>query len=182
MLSSCGLSEPHLSVLRGNHAFGQGRFQVATVHYLAALERGQFVPWISFNLGNVYHALGENESALGMWQAVRDAESDSLRFGVHFNTGVLLFEAGRYRDAYQEFVSALRLNPSSVSTKVNLELAFARVQASENVASLRRDETPETRAGSPDEAQRILQFIRQREEPRWFAVEDISDQETVRDW
>ena len=155
---------------------------MATVHYLAGLERGQVEPWISFNLGNVYHALGENESALGMWQTARDAESDSLRFGVHFNTGVLLFEAGRYRDAYQEFVSALRLNPSSLSTKVNVELAFARVQAGENVASLRRDEAPETRAGSPDEAQRILQFIQQREEPRWFAVEDIPEQESVRDW
>lgn len=181
-LSSCGLSEPHLSVLRGNHAFGQGRFPAATVHYLAAIERGQFAPWIAFNLGNVYHALGENESALGMWKTARDAPSEPLRFAVHFNTGVLLFDVGRYRDAYQEFVAALRLQPGSVSAKINLELSLARSRSSESVATLRRDESPDVRAGSADEARRILQFIRQREEPRWFAVEEIVDQDTVRGW
>jgi tetratricopeptide (TPR) repeat protein len=181
-LSSCGMVEPHLSVLRGNYAFGQGRYQAATVRYLAALERGQLDQWVSFNLGNVYFALGENESALGMWQTARASDSETLLFGVHFNTGLLFYEAGRYREAYDEFVRALRLDSTSVEAKINLELALARVQAGDGVAAPRRGETNVQEGESPDEAQRILQFIRRREEPRWFAVDQIPEQESSRDW
>ena len=182
VLTSCGVVEPHLSVLRGNYAFGQGRYQAATVNYLAALERQQFEQWITFNLGNVYFALGENESALGMWQSARAAESEQLLFGVHFNTGLLLYETGRYREAYDEFVRALRLNSTSVEAKLNLELALARVQAGDGVAAPRRGESGVQEGESPDEAQRILQFIRRREEPKWFAVDEIPEQERSDDW
>lgn len=185
MLSSCGIAEPHVSVMRGNYAFGQGRFQAATVAYLHALEREQYREWISFNLGNVYHSLGESESALGMWQMARAADSETLLFGVHYNTGLLLYEAGRYREAYEEFVSALRLNPASIAAKINLELALERVQAAEAVGAPRRSEQverPEQVPEASDESRRILEHIRRREEQRWFAVEEIPEEERPRDW
>ena len=182
LISSCGIAEPHVSVLRGNYAFGQGRYQTATVNYLQALEYEQLEPWISFNLGNVYHALGENESALGMWQLARQSDSESLLFGVYYNTGLLLYEAGRYREAYEQFIEALRLNSTSISAKVNLELALERVQVSDAVALPRRSEPGEQNAAAVDESRRILEYIRRREEQRWFAVEEIPDRESVRDW
>ena len=181
MVSSCGIAEPHVSVLRGNYSFGQGRFQTATVSYLHALERDQYREWISFNLGNVYHSLGESESALGMWQMAREADSEALLFGVHYNTGLLFYEAGRYREAYEEFVAALRLSPASIAAKINLELALERVQAAEAVATPRRTEQPE-QPEAADESRRILEHIRRREEQRWFAVEEIPKEERPRDW
>lgn len=182
LLGSCGIAEPHVSVLRGNYSFGQGRFQAATVSYLHALEREQYQEWISFNLGNVYHSLGESESALGMWQAARAADSEALLFGVHYNTGLLLYEAGRYREAYEEFVTALRLNPGIIAAKINLELALERVQAGEAVTAPRRSEQAKQEPEAADESRRILEHIRRREEQRWFAVEEIPDEERPRDW
>ncbi|TVQ35829.1 MAG: tetratricopeptide repeat protein [Spirochaetaceae bacterium] len=182
LMVSCGIAEPHVSVLRGNYAFGQGRYQSATVDYLQALEHGQFEEWIAFNLGNVYHALGENESALGMWQVARRSDSDSLLFGVYYNTGLLLYEAGRYREAYDQFVEALRLNPTSIAGKINLELALERVQAGAAVASPRRSDAEEQNGAAADESRRILEYIRRREEQRWFAVDEIPAEESPRDW
>ena len=182
LLASCGVAEPHLSVLRGNYAFGQGRFQAATVDYLHALESEQLQEWIAYNLGNVYHALGESESALGMWQTARRSESETLLFGVHYNTGLLFYEAGRHREAYEQFVEALRLNPTSIAAKINLELALARVQAGDAVTAPRRDDTAEPDGAAADESRRILEFIRRREEQRWFAVEEIPQEPASRDW
>ena len=46
LLSSCRGSEPGQSVMLGNYAYNQGRYQKSTLLYLNSLEAGKFEPWI----------------------------------------------------------------------------------------------------------------------------------------
>ncbi|MFP4010518.1 MAG: tetratricopeptide repeat protein [Spirochaetaceae bacterium] len=181
LLSSCG-TETHLRVLRANYAFGQGRFQNATVDYLRAFETGEYGRWIAYNLGNVYYALGEVQAALGMWERAGDSDEADILFGVAFNKGVYYYERGRYRDAYTQFQRALEIDPGNVDAKVNLELALRKIRAGEQVV---RGEPPEDGGeaeGNSAQTVRILEYVRRKEENRWFAADDVEDEPEMPAW
>ncbi len=180
LLSGCG-AEPHLRVIRGNYAYGQGRFQRATVDYLRAWENDEYRAQIAYNLGNVYYALGEVQAALGMWQRAQESGNADILFGVTFNKGVFYYERGRYQDAYTQFKRALEIDPGSVDAKVNLELALEKIRASEQVV---RGDASETGSDGAPSAQsvRILEYIRRKEGSRWFATEEVEDEPDMPAW
>lgn len=185
-LASCGFGEPHVSVLQGNYASGQGRFQRATVEYLEALEAGQHTPWILYNLGNSYHSLGENEAALEMWNAALASQDPELMYRAGFNRGVLFYEQGRFQEAYSEFRYALVINSSSIAAKVNLELTVQKLQAgaaAEGGRPAATGEGGETTSGDPSaETLRVLNYIRRKEANRWRSQDQPSEDENYRDW
>jgi tetratricopeptide (TPR) repeat protein len=179
-LSGCG-AEPHLRVLRGNYAYGQGRFQNATVDYLRAWENAEYQAWIAYNLGNVYYALGEVQAALGMWQRAQESDEADILFGVTFNKGVFYYERGRYQDAYTQFKHALEIDPANVDAKINLELALQKIRAGEQV--VRGDPTAGGTEGGPTaQTVRILEYVRRKEETRWFATEEVEDEPDMPAW
>ncbi|AFG38562.1 tetratricopeptide repeat protein [Spirochaeta africana] len=180
LLSSCALGEPHLSVFQGNYAFGRGDFQAATVSYLRALSHDSHTDIIQYNLGNVYHALGEADAATDAWETALTAESTEVQFAVHFNRGVLMYESGRYQESYRAFRDAVRINPRSVDAKLNLELAYERMSSTSAV----RGDTAES-ASAPSrelgaEDRRILEFIRRREVQSWDRPQQ--NEAPVLDW
>lgn len=178
LFSGCGM-ESHLRVLRGNYAHGQGRFQNATVDYLRAWENAEYQEWIAYNLGNVYYALGEVQAALGMWQRAQESDEPDIVFGVTFNKGVFYYERGRYQDAYTQFKQALEIDPASVDAKINLELALRKIRAGEQV--VRGD--PSTGGDGPTpQTVRILEYVRRKEETRWFATEEVEDEPDMPAW
>ncbi len=181
VLSSCGM-EQHLRVLKGNYAHGQGHFQNATVDYLRAWEEREYREWVAYNLGNVYYALGEVQAALGMWERAQESDEADILFGVTFNKGVFYYERGRYDDAYTQFKRALEIDPGSVDAKVNLELVLQKIQAREQVT--RGDEPSGSDGEGEPTAQsiRILEYMRRKEETRWFATEEIEDESDTPAW
>ena len=180
LLSGCG-AESHLRVIRGNYAYGQGRFQRATVDYLRAWENDEYRAQIAYNLGNVYYALGEVQAALGMWQRAQESGEADILFGVTFNKGVFYYERGRYQDAYTQFKRALEIDPGSVDAKVNLELALEKIRASEQV--VRGDPSVAGSEGAPSaQSVRILEYIRRKEGSRWFATEQVEDGPDMPAW
>jgi tetratricopeptide (TPR) repeat protein len=180
-LPSCNVA-PHVSVLRGNYAFGRGQYQTATVHYLTADVREEYKPWISYNLGNVYYALGEMEAASGEWEQALDDATAQIRFGVHFNRGVLSYELGRYETAYSEFRQALEIDGSSVDAKVNLELSLQKLEATRKLSPGRPSVTvsPDQEMGT--QSGRILEYVRRKERQRWFADDRTQPDSAVNDW
>jgi tetratricopeptide (TPR) repeat protein len=179
-LSGCGM-ESHIRVLRANYAYGQGRFQNATVDYLRAWEAAEYQPWIAYNLGNVYYALGEVQAALGMWQRAQESDEPDILFGVTFNKGVFYYERGRYQDAYTQFQHALEIDPASVDAKTNLELALQKIRAGEQV--VRGDPTGGAGGEGPSpQTVRILEYVRRKEETRWFATEEVEDEPDMPAW
>jgi len=195
LLSSCSAGGPMVSVLQGNLAYGRGEYQVALVHYLSAQESVSDRGWLLFNSANVYYALGEQDAALAAWndarQAVSSSEDPSTEQGgttllIHaasYNRGVLLFQRGDYREAYDEFRYALSVNAKSSAAKANLELALQKIRSAEQVEQIGEETAGEGPGDDTDDASvRILEYVRRKEAQRWYANRESDDATDSRDW
>lgn len=182
LLSSCNVAGPHVSVLRGNYSFGRGQYQAATVHYLSANVRPEHEPYIDYNLGNVYYALGELDAALGKWADAAAEAPDQILFGVHFNRGVLNYELGRYEDAYSEFRRCLEIDGTSVDAKINLELSLQKLEATSALGPSRAAVSAEQSGELGAQAARILEYIRRKERQRWVADDRTLEHTAQNDW
>lgn len=180
-LSGCDRYDAHVRVVRANYNVSRGDYQSAIVDYLRAADVSSYDPWISYNLGNVYHSLGESEVALEMWTASQDADVPDLLFGSAFNRGVYYFEQGLYSRAVEQFRYALRLDGSSISAKRNLELSMEKLRAESELTS-----NPEAgEASLTAEAAgggRILDYIRRKEEQQWRSNAETTPGVEELDW
>ncbi len=166
VLVSCGDLSHGLAVLQGNAAFQRGEFQRASLNYLEVLDNEATRSVVLYNLGNVYNALGEANSALAAWSGITTPSADELQFRLSFNKGHLLYQRGKYGEAYIEFKTALTLKPSSVEAKRNLELSLVKVQ-SFGLGLSPRTSTP---TSTPKETEKaMLDYINRLEGSRWKA-------------
>ncbi len=158
VLASC--TGPDLLVLHGNLRHGNGEYGKATVAYLSALEKaaGGAAPYVQYDLGNVYAALGEPAAARDTIGRALDGEGNELLFRAHFNLGVLEYEQGRFEEAARSFVEALRRKPADVDAKANLELALRKVQA-----AVPRAAAPAVERRIDRRTSEILDIARQKE-------------------
>ncbi len=177
---SCSVRNPYIDVIQGNYYYGRGLYQSAVVAYLRALEQKTHSQWVRYNLGNVYHSLGESEAAAAMWEEASATDNDELRFHIAFNRGTLMYELGRYKEAYEEFKRAVQLRPSSVETKVNLELSLRKMGGAAAPSSQKRDRPQEDRRR--EDPDRILDYVRKKETNRWAASEQWDSSGDQDDW
>jgi len=176
-LSSCGVMEPGFSVLGGNYAYQQGRYQDALLHYLKAGEEDTHEGRIRYNIGNVYYALGESPSALEIWRSQIGDRDRDVQFFSSFNSGVIFYQMGRYPEAYGAFRTALELQPGDLDAKKNLELALERLEAeSRSSESMDQAAHPEM----SDDARRIMQYIRRKEGRVWKT--ETGESGSANDW
>ncbi|MBN2051064.1 MAG: tetratricopeptide repeat protein [Spirochaetales bacterium] len=163
--ASCGNAGPALEVLQGNYAYGRGDFQEANVFYLKAAEKGRFTDVIAYNLGTVYHALGESEAALEEWRKAQQTASEDLLPEVLYNQGVLLYDLGEYQEAYLMFRRVLELDPLREDARINYEFTLRKMSA--------RNTAPRTVRQIPDESSsagdvdRVLQYVERKEQALW---------------
>ena len=181
-LTSCGPLGAQLAVLEGNYYFSRGEYQDSIVNYLPLLESGELEEYVSYNLGNVYQALGEGNAALRMWEQAEESEDGDLRFMVTFNRGVFYFDRGNYQAAYNAFKEALRLSSGSVPAKINLELTLLRLNAEEQLTPQRGEGESEGEQEIGREALRVLEFVRRKEKQRWEANRSEEETEFRKDW
>lgn len=174
---SCSLLEPGMSVLQGNYAYQQGKYQNALLHYLQEEDQGNHRERILYNIATIYYALGEGPSALELWQKSELSTDEDVHFASSFNSGVVLYQSGQFTQAYHAFRRALELNPGSLGAKKNLELTLERLEAESRTADSR--DTSSTTEVS-DDARRIMQYIKRKEGSRWKQQENVS--ESDQDW
>lgn len=185
MFSSCERSEPHIAVFMGNQNYIKGEFQSANIYYLKSLsaKQGKFDRWIRYNLGNVYFALGERDGAEEQWLMAAGSESATLLFSTLFNIGVHYYEEGRYEQAYGSFKEALEIDPSQVDAKRNLELALKKMESQESTPERESVSQQERQLPNEDYAERILEYVKRKEEQHWFSVEsEAPDKQSLNDW
>ena len=127
IISSCSNSQVYIDVIEGNYAFSRGEYQEANLAYLNVKEVDPYSEYISYNLGNVYYALGEIDSAFEEWRSIDDKAKTEITVRGLFNTGVLLFELSRYEEAYKTFRDVLELEPSHINAKINLEYCIQKM-------------------------------------------------------
>lgn len=175
----------HARVVRANYNVSRGDYQSAIVDYLRAGDDPRYEQWVAYNLGNVYHFIGEGDAALERWERALAASDADLLYGAHFNRGVLLYEQGRFIEARDAFRNALTVSPRSAAAKVNLELVLQRLEAESALENGRRGEStaePAAAASADGGASRILDYVRRREEQRWRASREAHGRPGARDW
>jgi tetratricopeptide (TPR) repeat protein len=179
-LTGCSFNSPYIAVVHGNYSYDRGDYQQAVVKYLEARESGEHTEWISYNMGNVYHSLGEISAALQLWEEAEASGETELRFAISFNRGVLHYQQGRYREAYDSFKAALVLNNRSLEAKRNLELSLLKIQAGGNLDRTQpAGDTLQTQDRELDaDSARVLEYVRRKEGNRWTATGE-SPEETV---
>ena len=171
LLAGCDAAGVYRDVIQGNYHYGRGNYQQAIVSYLRALESGKHTAWVEYNLGNAYYSLGETQGALAMWEKAGLTQDPALRFHIAYNTGCLYYELGKYREAYGEFRYALRLEPSAVDAKINLELSLRKMASGGEPPPAAKSKSH----GPGDDGGRILDYIKRKEGTKWTASESIDD-------
>lgn len=170
-LSGCSSGREYYEVAAGNWAFGRGDYQEANIDYFDALRSGRYPDYIAYDLGNVYHALGEGAAAGKEWAKAERSTDATLKEATLFNLGVLAYEEGRFRSAYDSFRRALVMDPADIEAKIDLELAYEKMRAEEATPSQvhnRREQVGvEKESGT---VKRELELIHDREDERFRAA------------
>jgi Ca-activated chloride channel family protein len=182
LLASCSAGRSYLTVAQGNYAYDRGSYQQATVDYLEAQKSGSFPDWVAYDLGNVYHALGEPDGASAEWTKAEKAADPRVVLATLFNEGVLDFELGRYRDAYDRFKKVLEITPEDIDAKVNLELAFAKMTTKEVPPRVGNQNEPIAVKNQTNKANQILEIVRQKENGIFTPPPPPETKSTVPDW
>lgn len=182
LLTGCELTTRHLGIAYGNFEFSQGRFSEAADRYASAQARTEdddLDRLIEFNTGSVRYAIGDVDSAVSYWTSSEDSEDALVRFRSAYNLGVLLFQQGRYRQAYEQFRSSLRIEPGDTDAQHNLELAFNRWQ---NTSQAQSDGATESREMLSPDAEGLLEEIRRRNAGQFRVRTDPTPESNVNDW
>ncbi len=103
----------------GNAAFQRGDFQKASLSYLAAQGTGQALDVVNYNLGNVFNALGETNTALSVWGRIVRPEFGGTGLPAGVQQRLPALPAGQYDQAVEQFRTALLMKPSSLDAKRN---------------------------------------------------------------
>jgi len=171
---SCGGSR--LRVAYGNYEYAQGEYGQATISYIRALKSAKAGPArardrsvLYYNLGNVYHALGETISATNtLSRAVSAGDWEELESRANFNLGNIYYELGQYNRAAEHYIASLVADPNDIDAKINLELALKRMSGGAEAES-----EIEAQPAKPlgERYQKILRLIQRREEKTWRSTQ-----------
>ncbi len=177
LLAGCSRLEPYLHVAQGGRAYANGDYQRANTAYIEASGKDDYEHWVAYDLGSVYFALGETESAENEWQIAEGTPDKNLAYRVLFNYGVLLYERGSYEEAYEKFRNALEIEPTGLEAKVNLELTMQKMEVRESKPQQAVPSSGETSA----EIDLIMNYLKKMEGEVWESTEVLEYKPLPRD-
>jgi tetratricopeptide (TPR) repeat protein len=119
-------TNPHAATARGVEQFKQKKYAEAQKSFAAATSIAA-TPARSFNLGTSQIAAGNREA--GSSTIAKALADPSLRADALFNRGNSALSANAFDYAIRDYSDALRIRPSDVDAKRNLEIALRRKQA-----------------------------------------------------
>ncbi|MFW5995105.1 MAG: tetratricopeptide repeat protein [Spirochaetia bacterium] len=186
-LAGCTFAESHARLAYGSFEFNQGRYERARqlfeeIPAADARDDGELEALREYNLGAVDYAAGNLENALERWNGVNAAGSnEEVIYRARFNSGVLHFEQGRYEEAYRSFREALTVFTERERAKRNLELAFERWRRAGG-AEAAGSVTEQPDSDLDEEAERLLQQLRDMERQRRELRDEFVPAETIDDW
>lgn len=98
-------------------------FSLAEKNFIKALGDSPFSAELQLNLGLTYYGLGQMEKAQAAYEAAAKlATDDKVKFMAQFNLGELHQKAKKTDEALKYYQEALKYEPDSRETKVNIEL------------------------------------------------------------
>jgi tetratricopeptide (TPR) repeat protein len=149
-------------VIRGNRLHERGRYEEAAAAYLSLDAEGQgqrFSEVINFDLANVYARLGEYPAAAALYDELRKSGEPRLCAASWYNEGLILYEKGRYAEAYRAFRAALAIDPRDADARRNLELAWRDWQRHAAAPPERAAASERKAGGNADDELRLLRRL-----------------------
>src|SRR5574344_74382 len=159
-------------ILQGKLEWNRKNYQQAVADFLQAAEnahaRGdkEYESYAIYGLASTYLMQDESEAALERFDQIAPNASNSVRFAVLYNSGIIAHRNGDFHKAASYFKDALRVDSSNVNAKINLELSLQ--QDSVQSRSHEQQLTPvseNTEEQSLENA--VYSVIRENDENQW---------------
>ncbi len=179
-LVSCSSPGPYIDVLKGNFFYYRGDYERAAAAYMQGTNSGNKHGRLSYNLGNVYFALGEVPAAIDKFKESSHSADTEILFRADYNLGVIYYQLADFEKAYHYFIEALKIKPSDMDSKIDLEYSLQKLRSSINLKNNKSDKRKKT--GLKNSALRLLEYIHSREEYIWSSRQIKPSPDTVRDW
>ncbi len=164
-------------VLEGAFFWHQGKYQKAISGFMEAMDTAsatsqeELLQYSTYGLATTYIMQGETEAALTRLQELAPDAPSSLTFSALYNTGVISYNQGKYKEAATLFRKALEIDSSNLDAKINLELSLG--QNTRQSAASSQELIPVQEKSADDIAESTLfSLIREQEQNRWKNQQD----------
>ncbi len=149
----CALAvSPGKAASEGNALYRDGRYAEARDRYLGAQADRPDAPELEFNIGDTFFQEGQPAQAIESFTKVAGNKSlaSRIRGFASYNLGNALLKSGQFDKAIDAYRAALRLDPSDVDAKHNLELAMRKKEEAER----KKEEEKEKQEGENGDEQK----------------------------
>jgi tetratricopeptide (TPR) repeat protein len=119
------------AVRDGNRLYVDGRFQEAHARYLQGLAEAPESGVLRFNDGNALYRTDDYTQAMEAYERAIETGDPALVAGAWYNLGNALYRQKQLEQSLEAYKQALRLNPSDVDAKHNLERVLEQMQQQE---------------------------------------------------
>ena len=128
VLGACSGSQLYRHVEDGNEAYDLSFYDEALIDYRDALLAEPGEPAVGYNVGNTLHQLRRfEEAAVASADALGRAEGDELVVSIQYALGNHAVERGALEAARRYYINVLRVDPSDLDAKANLEFVLAQL-------------------------------------------------------
>ncbi len=116
-------------VNQGNEAYRKGDFAKAIEHYNQALKINPENEHAKVNMAIAYNKSNKKEEANKLYnEALKSVKDNGLKSTINYNKGVNQAKEEKYKEAIEDFKSALRTNPNDQQARENLQFAINKMK------------------------------------------------------
>lgn len=174
----------YASVLSGTLAWSGQDWESASASFLrgeAGTEDPVVRDYALYGLAATCLAQGEYDAAEAYLERVLESPIDEIRSGAWYQSGTIAHLRGEYAAAVAAFKRSLRVDPSRVDAKVNLELCLrslneAKARRAPSAAGVREEK------GEGAGIEAMFTLIRKKEQDRWRNQAEDDSESSVADY
>ncbi|MGH9867759.1 MAG: tetratricopeptide repeat protein, partial [Candidatus Polarisedimenticolia bacterium] len=127
-------------VAEGNRLYREGKLQEALEAYQQAEKLDPSLPAIQYNIGNILYRMQQYDQAYDRYRKAFSAEQGPLAEGARYNAGNTHFARKNWPEAIRHYKDALKLDPTDVEAKKNLELALRAMEEQKQQQQQKQDQ------------------------------------------
>jgi Ca-activated chloride channel family protein len=168
---------------KGNREYHRENFEQALKHYRDAQLEDPESPPLHFNIGNALYKQQNWEEAMAEYRMTLSSQDSALAQRAHYNMGNSLYRQGNLPEAIEAYKKALRIDPTDMDAKYNLELAQRQLQENEQQSQQSQDQQQEQdqqeqqEQGEQQQQQRDQQQQQQEEQEEYQKPQGMDGEE-----
>ncbi|MGD9498177.1 MAG: tetratricopeptide repeat protein [Armatimonadota bacterium] len=152
---------------RGVRQYRSDRFEDAAESFTRALRIDPDNATLQYNRGTALYQAGQLDGAEEAFARATEGSDDTLTRDAQYNLGNTRFRAGNYHGAIAAYKDALRLDPTDMAAKHNLELAQRKLkEQQQQQQQQQRQEQQQQQEQQEQQQEQRRQEQREQEEQR----------------